>query len=222
MQVRWYGQSAFALTGDGVRVFVDPFGDMGPLAARGWTWEYPAIEGVEADLLLVTHEHLDHNGVGAIVGDPRVIRSTAGTIETPAGEVVAIASEHDPAAGTLRGPNTIFVLTLGGVRFAHLGDFGQAALRDEQAEAIGFIDLLFVPVGGRATIAGAEARAVVDRLAPRWVVPMHYRTERATFLDEDAEPFLSTFGDAVHRLDTPAFDTAELPDGPLAVVPAAP
>jgi L-ascorbate metabolism protein UlaG (beta-lactamase superfamily) len=152
-----------------------------------------------------------------------VIRSTAGTIDTPAGEVVAVASEHDAAAGTQRGPNTIFVLTLGGVRFAHLGDFGQAALRDEQAEAIGFIDLLFVPVGGRVTTDGAQARAIVDRLAPRWVVPMHYRTERAPFLDEDAEPFLSTFG-AVERLDSPSFDTTDLPegDGPLAVVPAVP
>lgn len=27
-------------------------------------WEYPAIAGVEADPLLVTHEHVDHNGVG--------------------------------------------------------------------------------------------------------------------------------------------------------------
>ena len=29
----------------------------------GCTWDYPAIDGVDADLLLVTHEHLDHNGV---------------------------------------------------------------------------------------------------------------------------------------------------------------
>jgi L-ascorbate metabolism protein UlaG (beta-lactamase superfamily) len=224
MQVRWYGQSAFALTGTGTRVFVDPFGDMSALAARGWQFEYPAIEGTEADLLLVTHEHRDHNAVEVIGGDPRVIRSTAGTIDTPAGELVAVASEHDPVAGTRRGPNTIFVLTLGGVRFAHLGDFGQAGLRDEQAEAIGFIDLLFIPVGGGPTLDGSQAREVVDRLAPRWVVPMHYRTERAPFLEEPADPFLATFGDAVQRFATPEFDTDELPagDGPLAVVPAAP
>ena len=224
MQIRWFGQSSFALSGGGTRLFIDPFGDMSPLAARGWQWDYPAIEGVEADLLLVTHEHLDHNAVAVIGGDPLTIRSTAGTIDTPAGEVVAVASEHDAAAGTQRGPNTIFVLTLGGVRLAHLGDFGQAALREEQAEAIGFIDLLFVPVGGRVTLGGAQARAVVERLAPRWVVPMHYSTPRVPFLDEDAEPFLAGFGDAVHRLDSPSFDTDDLPsgDGPVAVVPAAP
>ena len=224
MQVRWYGQSSFALTGGGTRLFIDPFGDMSPLADRGWQWDYPAIEGAEADLLLVTHEHLDHNAVDVIGGDPLTIRSTAGTIDTPAGEVVAVASEHDAAAGTQRGPNTIFVLTLGGVRFAHFGDFGQAALREEQAEAIGFLDLLFLPVAGGPTIDAAQARAIVDRLAPRWVVPMHYRTERAPFLEEDAEPFLGSFGDAVRRLGSPSFDTGDLPegDGPIAVVPGVP
>ena len=81
--------------------------------------------GVEADLLLVTHEHRDHNGVEAIGGDPAILRSTAGTLESPVGEVVGVASEHDEVAGTQRGPNTIFVFTLDGVRVAHFGDFGQ-------------------------------------------------------------------------------------------------
>ena len=60
-------------------------------------------------------------------------------------------------------------------------------------------------------------------LAPRWVVPMHYRTPRIGFL-EPADAFLATFGDAVHRCETTAFETGELPrgDGPVAVVPAVP
>ena len=32
MRVEWYGQSAFALTGEAATVFIDPFGDMTPLA----------------------------------------------------------------------------------------------------------------------------------------------------------------------------------------------
>src|SRR4051794_33434211 len=126
MRIRWYGQSAFELAADDASVFIDPFGDVSSLAQRGMQFDYPAIEGVEATLLLVTHEHLDHNGVEAIGGSPAIIRSTAGTLESPIGEVVAIASEHDPEAGTRRGPNTIFVFTLDGLRIAHFGDFGQA------------------------------------------------------------------------------------------------
>jgi L-ascorbate metabolism protein UlaG (beta-lactamase superfamily) len=83
MRIQWYGQSAFALAGEHASVFIDPFGDMSPAAARGLQFDYPAIEGVEPDLLLVTHEHLDHNGVEAIGGDPAVLRSTAGRHESP-------------------------------------------------------------------------------------------------------------------------------------------
>ena len=223
MQVEWYGQSAFLLTAADKTVAIDPFADMSAMAAgRGMQFDYPPISDVEADLLLVTHEHMDHNGVEAIGGDPTILRSTAGKLESPIGDVTAIASEHDEAAGTERGPNTIFVFELDGVRVAHFGDFGQSELRPEQAAAIGKVDLLILPVGGGPTIGAEGAAAIVERLAPRWVVPMHYRTPRIGFL-ETADAFLERHPN-VHRLDGATFDTWELPEaeGPLVVVPAVP
>jgi L-ascorbate metabolism protein UlaG (beta-lactamase superfamily) len=223
MRVEWFGQSAFRLDGDGKTVAIDPFGDMSALSSgRGIQWDYPAIAGVEPDLLLVTHEHIDHNGVEAIDGEPHTLRSTAGTHESPIGQVTGVASEHDDAAGTQRGPNTIFVFELDGVRVCHMGDFGQSDLREEQAAAIGEIDLLFVPVGGGPTLGAEQAAAIVERLNPSWVVPMHYRTPRIGFL-ETADAFL----DASANVERPAgasFETSELPqaDGPLVVAPAAP
>jgi L-ascorbate metabolism protein UlaG (beta-lactamase superfamily) len=222
MQVEWYGQSAFRLSDGAATVFIDPFDDLGPLAERGLRWDYPAIESVQADLLLVTHEHLDHNGVGAIAGDPPTLRSTAGRLESPIGEVLAVASEHDQAAGTERGPNTLFAFTLGGRRVAHLGDLGQADLREEQARALGRVDLLFVPIGGGPTIGAEQAAAIAARLSARVVVPMHYRTERIDFL-EPVDGF-AALAQRVERLESSAFDLEALPggDSPLVVVPAAP
>jgi L-ascorbate metabolism protein UlaG (beta-lactamase superfamily) len=174
-------------------VFIDPFGNPGDaLAARGIEWNYPAI-AESADLLLVTHEHMDHNEVDVIGGEPVVIRSTAGLFESPVGEVVAIASEHDDVAGTLRGPNTIFRFELDGVRLCHFGDFGQLALRPEQRDAIGEVDVLFIPVGGGPTVGGQSAADVVHAIAPRLVVPMHYRTPAISFLDPPDE-FLAALG----------------------------
>jgi L-ascorbate metabolism protein UlaG (beta-lactamase superfamily) len=216
MHVEWYGQSSFRLQDGDTTVFIDPFGDMSGLASRGIEFNYPPIEGVEADLLLVTHEHGDHNAVEVIGGDPRVIR-VAGTHD----DVVGIASEHDQAAGTQRGPNTIFAFTLGGVRVAHFGDFGQAALRPEQAAALGDVDLLFVPVGGGPTIGAEQAAAIAEQVNARWVVPMHYRTHRTNFL-EPADAFVERF-EHVARLDAPRFDLDGLSDErPVVVVPAAP
>ena len=223
MRVEWFGQSAFQLSGEQGSVAIDPFGDMAALGrARGLQWDYPAIAGVEPDLLLITHEHADHNAVEAIDGEPAMLRSTAGTLDSPFGEVTAIASEHDDVAGTQRGPNTIFVFTLDGARICHMGDFGQTGLREEQAAAIGELDLLFVPVGGGFTIGAEQASLIAERLSPRWVVPMHYRTPRIGFL-EPVDAFLEK-ADLVELVESNAFETGDLPpaDAPLVVVPAAP
>jgi L-ascorbate metabolism protein UlaG (beta-lactamase superfamily) len=222
MQVEWYGQSSFRLTDGSTTVFVDPFSDMKPMLDRGMRWDYPAIEGVQADLLLVTHEHLDHNGVEAVGGDPVTLRSTAGRLESPIGEVVGIASEHDEVAGTERGANTLYVFNLAGRRVAHLGDLGQRALREEQLAALGTIDLLFVPVGGGPTIGAAQATEIATAVGASVIVPMHYKTERIDFL----EP-IDEFADRaarVERLSAPVFELEALRavDGPLVVVPTAP
>jgi L-ascorbate metabolism protein UlaG (beta-lactamase superfamily) len=224
MQVEWYGQSAFRLQDGETVVAIDPFGEMAGLDERGMRFDYPPITGLEANLLLVTHEHRDHNAVERVGGDPVVLRSTAGTFDSPVGEVVAVASEHDPVAGTQRGANTLVTFSLGGVRVAHLGDLGQAALRDEQAAALGRVDLLFVPVGDGPTIGAPLAAQIAARLQARWIVPMHYRTARTSFL-EPADAFLQQY-ERVARLEGSSFALDELPggegDGPLVVVPAAP
>jgi L-ascorbate metabolism protein UlaG (beta-lactamase superfamily) len=222
MRVEWFGQSAFSLTADGATVFIDPFAEMSGLEDRGISWEYPAIEAGAVDLLLVTHEHLDHNGVEAVGGDPHTLRATVGRHESPLGEVVGVASEHDRAAGTERGSNTIFAFELEGLRIVHFGDFGQGWLRPEQTAAIGQPDLLFVPVGSGPTIDGRTAAELASRLGATWVVPMHYRTPRIGFLETE-EGFVAAMP-AVERLDSPSFETADLPLNarPLAVVPAAP
>jgi L-ascorbate metabolism protein UlaG (beta-lactamase superfamily) len=214
MRIRWYGQSAFGLAEGGTSVFIDPFGDMSERAAsRGIRFDYPPIEGATADLVLVTHEHFDHNAVEVIGGDPKVLRSTAGTFD----EAVGIASEHDEVAGTQRGPNTIFRFELGAARICHFGDFGQSALRPEQRAAIGDVDILFLPVGGGPTVGGERAAQIVRDLSPRLVVPMHYRTEAISFLDPPDE-FLAALGGDVTRTES-EFDATTLSGVVLPAVP---
>jgi L-ascorbate metabolism protein UlaG (beta-lactamase superfamily) len=223
VRIRWFGQSAFLLSGT-ARVAIDPFGDVESRAReRGLRFAYPRIEGVDADLLLITHEHFDHNGADAIGGDPHTLRSTAGTFpDTPVGEVRAIASEHDDVAGTKGGPNTIFAFALDGLRLCHFGDFGQSALRPEQREAIGDVDVLMLPVGGGGPTIGAEAAAaVVHELAPRLVIPMHYRTDAVDFL-EPPDAFLAAVAADVRRLDGPEAEVEALLDGGPVVALLAP
>jgi L-ascorbate metabolism protein UlaG (beta-lactamase superfamily) len=221
VNVRWYGQSAFLLSGERQGVFIDPFGDVSGLRSRGIEWRYPPIEGVEADVLLLTHDHADHNAADVVGGDPTVIRA-AGTHDSPIGPVVGIASEHDEFAGTQRGSNVIFRFELDGLRIAHLGDFGQPGLRPEQRAALGNVDVLFVPVGGGPTIPAADAARLVREVAPGLAVAMHFKTELIGFLDPP-DAFLDAFGEEVERLPGNELVAEDLlRRAPLVAVPSPP
>jgi L-ascorbate metabolism protein UlaG (beta-lactamase superfamily) len=204
MNIRWYGQSAFLLRGNEQSVFIDPFGKI-----ESPSWNYPPVTDVTADLLLVTHDHGDHNAVDAVGGEP-VLITKAGTHESPVGEIVGVSSEHDAVGGTQRGANVIFRFTLDGVTFAHFGDFGQPALRPEQRAALGDVDVVFFPAGGGPTTPVAEGVAIVNELAPRIVIPMHYRTRFIDFLDP-VEPFLESLGWPVEEAGAEAEITAGEP-----------
>lgn len=199
MRIRWLGHATFLLTGQANTVAVDPYGEFPK--NRPIKFDYPPLEGIEADVVLVTHEHMDHNAVDVIGGEPEVLRAGAGTFDSRLGEIVGIASEHDPKAGTQRGPNTIFCFDIDGVRCCHFGDFGQTGLRPEQSEAIGDVDVLFLPIGGGPTIDGSQAAEIVAELRPHVAIPMHYGTEAADFV-EGPERFLDAVSADVERLET--------------------
>ena len=80
----------------------------------------------------------------------------------------------------------MFIFETGGVRIAHLGDLGHV-LTNDQLAAIGAVDVLLVPVGGKFTIDGLMATRVVEQLRPRiMVIPMHYKTDASTI--KELEP----------------------------------
>ena len=90
---------------------------------------------------------------------------------------------------------------------AHLGDLGHQ-LSAEQVEAIGPVDLVMVPVGGTYTVDAAGAKRVCEALAPRWVVPMHYRHAPYGLPNVGGvEDFLSLWRpEQVRRLEGPSLE----------------
>jgi L-ascorbate metabolism protein UlaG (beta-lactamase superfamily) len=159
-KVAWYGQAFIAVeAGDGKRV------------------KYPLPKGLTADVLLVTHEHGDHNNVGLIGGNPFILRSEkgVGTFTKNGITVVGTATFHDDKQGKQRGKNTVYTFTVDGIKFCHLGDLGHT-LSPEQAKSIGAVDVLFVPVGGFFTLDPSKVDQVIRALSPKIVVPMHFKT----------------------------------------------
>lgn len=160
MKITWIGHSCFKLEKEGYAVVIDPYGDG---AVPGYT---PVREA--ADLVLCSHAHGDHNAKETVT-----LRQTE---ETPF-HITEIHTFHDGEKGVKRGENIIHVIDDGETRLAHLGDLG-CPLEPEQAAKLKGLDVLLIPVGGFYTIDAGQAAAIVEELAPRIVIPMHYRSEK--------------------------------------------
>ena len=140
-----------------------------------------------ADVVLVSHDHGDHTG-GKVGGNPTRVASS-GKSKAAGIEFTGIATYHDTSEGSERGPNLVFCFTIDGIRICHLGDLGHD-LSETQVGEIGSVDVLIIPVGGVFTIDAAVATSVCDRIRPRVIIPMHYKTDKCDFPIAGVEEFI--------------------------------
>jgi L-ascorbate metabolism protein UlaG (beta-lactamase superfamily) len=181
MTLKFLGHACFLLTtSTGLKVMVDPYES----GAFGGALNYAPISDV-ADIVLVSHEHADHNYVRGVPGSPKVCRHTC---ESQGVEFRAVPACHDSEGGTKRGHISLFCFTLDGIRVCHLSDLG-SALSPETLAAIGPVDVLLIPVGGTYTIDAGQAWAVIGQIKPHIVIPMHYLTAKTTMPLAPVETF---------------------------------
>ncbi len=164
VEVIWHGHACFEVRGKSGVVVTDPF--------RGIGLPEPKAE---ADLVLCSHGHFDHSNYGPVKAEGgEVLIGFVGSKMVGEIDVKGVATFHDESQGSRRGKNSVYVFTLDGINFCHLGDLGHD-LSPTQVEEIGEVDVLFVPVGGVYTIGPETAWKVCLKLRPRFVFPMHYR-----------------------------------------------
>ena len=163
MKITWIGHSCFKIEEGGYRIILDPYED-NSVPGLG-----PVRETAEA--VLCSHEHGDHNARKRVALVPGV--------ESPF-TVTRIETYHDPLKGVLRGRNTIHILATADKRIAHFGDLG-CSLTSEQLAQLKDLDIAMIPVGGHYTIDAAQAAALVRKINPVHVIPMHYRGEGDAF-----------------------------------------
>jgi len=210
MKMKWLGHACFLISSDaGLRIITDPY------TAGGGVGYAPVNEA--ADIVMVSHDHFDHNAVSTVAGKPEVVRG-GGTKNAKGVEFKGIATYHDDSKGSQRGDNTVFCFSVDGVKLCHLGVLGHR-LSSEQVAEIGDVDVLLVPVGGFFTIDANVAGQVCDDLKPRVVIPMHYKTPKLDFPIAGVDEFVKGKAN-VRALDSSEaeFKLGELPDATEIVV----
>jgi L-ascorbate metabolism protein UlaG (beta-lactamase superfamily) len=186
----WYRQSAYLWKGDGINVYIDPWGVTGD---------------PPADVVFITHAHEDHfnpedlqkvvRGDTKILAPPDVAQELSGDVTpvapgeshdvsgikvqtVPAYNVVESRLEMHPRSNNWVG----YILTLGDTTYYHAGDTDHVPELDEVRA-----DVSFVPIGGTYTMEAPEAAELVKAQSPKLAVPMHYGFVVGT--PADAETF---------------------------------
>ncbi len=141
-----------------------------------------------ADIALISFNHPDMNGAETLsFGDrePFVI-SGPGEYETK--DIFIKGFESHTSYGGKGGINTIYLLSLDGMNLCFLGALDTPELKKETIEAIGEIDILFVPIGAEGVLKPADAYRLAVSLEPKVIIPMHYDDKMLKlFLKEGGE-----------------------------------
>lgn len=182
MEISWLGHSCFRLKGSHATVITDPYSpDLGYTMGK-----------VTADVITVSHKHPGHSFISNINGEPKAVYGP-GEYEISGVLIIGMPSFHDEEKGAQKGKNTIFLLEIDEITICHLGDLGHP-LSTSQAEELGNIDVLLIPVGGVSTIDASQAAEIVRQLEPKVVIPMHYKTEAVSRNLASVENFLNEMG----------------------------
>lgn len=194
VKISWLGHAGFLFEGDGKKIYIDPF-------------ELPEEPDFDdkADILLITHEHLDHCSPDDIrkvrrsdsttlipeacslnfKGDAR--RVAEGDVLADGLEIKGIRIEVVPAYNPdkpyhPRGLGVGYIVELGGIRIYHAGDCDFFPEMEEVRA-----DVVLLPIGGTYTMDEEEAARAVAAISPKVAIPMHYGKTEGT--DGNPEKF---------------------------------
>ena len=202
MRITWYGHAAFLVETQGLRIILDPY-------------RSPDCGGYEpvaepADLVVVSHENdRYHSHLGQIIPPFEAVRA----LELPAAGTVIkgiqFESVHvfETAERLPEDEVAIVHFRAEDLHVVFLGDLGHSLTEDELAPLRG-ADIVLAAAGGPPTIDYPDIPALMDAIAPRIIVPMHFKTPK---IDLNIQP-LERFLEALPRdpIDRPGATSIEI------------
>jgi L-ascorbate metabolism protein UlaG (beta-lactamase superfamily) len=154
------------ITSEGIVIYIDPY--------------YPGDYSEKADLILVTHEHSDHNKINlcrkntgcVIITEKDAINKKSEDYNNFAYYGVNIkpvpaANKNHPISKTVG-----YILAFDGIKLYHAGDTSRlesmAGLAEEN------IDYAFYPIDGKYNMGAAEAMECAELVGAKHNIPIHF------------------------------------------------
>jgi L-ascorbate metabolism protein UlaG (beta-lactamase superfamily) len=236
VEIAFFASSAFRITTpSGLTIMIDPWRN---LPTRTWDWYFHDFPETAVDIGVSTHAHFDHDALNRLDASVLLDR-LIGEYRFADVTITGIPDKHatDPTYATYdfrrinsyfggqkvvppdnarSWDNCLITVETGGLRILHWGD-NRHDPPEELWERLGRVDILLMPVDDSQHVLGNPMVAgIIDRLAPRVVIPHHYYTwnvvqRQSTLLPVDT--WLESQSGVVH-LDGPTrhYTPETLPD----------
>jgi len=164
MDMQFYGANCIVISSKQARIVVDD--NLAELGAKTVT--------KEGDIVLYSMAH------GTPAATPRLLLDQPGEYEVYGVSVYGIAARaHMDEQG--KKTATMYKIITDDLSILVTGHV-YPELSDAQLEAIGMVDIMFVPVGGNGyTLDGIGAMKLVKKVEPKLVVPAHYDDAKLNF-----------------------------------------
>ena len=198
MQIIWYGHSCFLIkTSIGKRILIDPFDNN-----LGYDNSFP-----KCDLITISHNHFDSSYLNSINSTTKVIKES-GIFHLNFFTIEGFNSFHDKCNGLKRGSNIIYIFKDDEFSVCHLGHLGHIPY-SLVLEKLKNIDILLIPIGGHFTLDGLESAKLCNLISPKYIIPMHYKTNKTSLYLDDPKNFITSMKH-IKKINSNILDTSDL------------
>ena len=131
--------------------------------------------GFGANIALVSVNHEDYNGAELV----DYAGKTPFVIKGPGEyEISDIMFQGFATKGYDDKINSIYYFEFDGMKILYLGAMYQPEISIEARQAIGDVDVLFVPIGGKSVLDAAAAHKLAVSFGPKVIIPMDFGSDQ--------------------------------------------
>lgn len=197
IKIRWYGHDTFTIEKD-IKICIDP---------------YKLSKSIEADLVLISHDHFDHLSLDDLkkISSDKTSIVTAKECVSKLGNIKC-REKLSIEPGEEKTVNAVRIHAINAYNVDKINPDTKRPFHPKEDKKIGFLidikgtriyhtgdsdlvpemsnlqpDILLVPVSGTYVMTAKEAAQAVEKIKPKIAIPMHYGTIVGS--EDDAKEF---------------------------------